>query len=340
MSSSEITVTNSLIKSFKGCQQATKYKHVERIGPKLNTAQPLTRGTWFHEMLEAYYLGKSVTDVHKREIAKYGKLTDEEKDALGDLPRDMARLFKGYRWHYRDDKSWTVHDAEIKLEADLPSGLQAQGKADMIVEDEYGLWLVDHKTHKSLPRTEYRLLDFQSKLYIWMARKCGIPVLGFIWNYIVPKAPEPLKFNQNGDLSKRQPHTDYPTALRSAQEHDALQDPGVIAILTLLEQQRYQRDVVQSSPVFRRDLLEFDDATIDRVIADIDHTAQRYADWRERLALDPEAIVERSVSRGCDWCAYRTLCVAELAGNDADGIRRREFTQHDPFAYYEGSDAK
>ncbi|QOP64416.1 Cas4 family exonuclease [Gordonia phage Orla] len=338
---SDIVVTNSLIKSFKGCQQATKYKHVERLGPKLNTAKPLTRGTWFHAMLEAYYLGRSVTDVHKQEMAKYNKLFDEEKEALGDLPREMARLFKGYRWHYRDDTSWKVHDAEIKLEAELPSGLQAQGKADMIVEDDYGLWLVDHKTHNSLPRTEFRLLDPQSKLYIWMARQCDIPVLGFIWNYVVPKAPQPLKFNLNGDLSKKQPQVmDYPTALRSAQEHDAMEDPGVQAILGDLEHRRYDRDVVQTSPVFRRDTLEFSDTTIERMIADIDHTAQRYVAFREALAKDPEAIVERSISRGCDWCAYRTLCIAELNDADADGVRRREYIEHDPFAYYGDGDGK
>lgn len=337
--SDDLIITNSLIKSVKGCLQATKYKHVELLGPKYNRSKPLKRGTWFHYLLEAKYKGLSVTDAHKEMIVQYGKLFDEEKEALGDLPYEMAALYKAYNWHYRSDASWKIHEVEIKLEAELPNGMQGQGKADMLVEDEYGLWAVDHKTHNTLPSTDFRLRDFQSPFYIWMFRKCGIPVRGFIWNYVVPTAPSPLKFNKDGHLSKRQPSVmDYPTALRSAKEHDALDDPEVQEVLDRLEQVRYDRDATdQHSRVFRRDLMEKSDELIERVITDITMTADRYADWRERLALDPEMPVERMVGRNCDWCSYRTLCTAELLGTDADGVRRREYVKADPFSYYEDS---
>ncbi len=333
----DLVITNSLIKSFKGCQQATKYKHVDLIGPKLNRAKPLTRGSWFHSLLEAKYKGESVTDAHKAEVVKFGKLFDEEKEALGDLPREMAQLFKAYQWHYGKDAGWKVHEVEIKLEAELPNGMQGQGKADLLIEDEYGLWAVDHKTHNRLPRTDYRLLDFQSPYYIWMFRQCGIPVDGFIWNYIVPKAPQPLKWGvRDGRLLKKQPHTDYPTAYADAKAHDALEDDDVAALLARLKEERYDRDKVQLSPVFRRDLMEKNDAMVQRVIDDISHTGDRYARWREALDKDPEMLVERTVSRNCEWCSYRSLCIAELVGQDAEGVRRREFQSHDPFAYYEG----
>lgn len=335
---SELIITNSVIKSFKGCEQATKYKHVDLIAPKMNTSKPLKRGTWFHGMLEAYYKGESVTKVHKQYINEFGKLFDEEKEALGDLPREMADLFKGYKWHYRDDQSWTVHETEIKLEAELPNGMQAQGKADALVEDEFGLWAVDHKTHKTLPRHEYRMLDFQSPYYIWLFRQCDIPVSGFIWNYIVPKGPQPLKFNLNGSLSKRQPFTDYPTALRSAQEHHAVDRDDVRMTLDKLREERYQRDHVQTSPVFRRDLMQKNDTSIQTVIDDITRTADRYAEFHAQLEADPTTPVSRTVSRSCDWCSYKSLCTAELVGADSDGVRRREYTSADPFAYYESNE--
>lgn len=335
--SDELVITNSVIKSFKGCPQATKYKHFELLGPKYNTSKPLKRGTWFHGLLEARYKGESVTKAHKEFVGQFGKLFDEEKEAMGDLPHEMADLYRAYRWHYRDDDSWKIHEVEIKLEAELPNGMQAQGKADLLVEDEYGLWAVDHKTHKSLPRTDYRLVDFQSPYYIWLFRECGIPVRGFIWNYVVPEGPKPLKFNKDGSLSKRQPHTDYPTALKSAQEHEALVDDDVQAILARLETVRYNRDEVQTSDFFRRDLMEKPDDMIQKVVDDISRTADRYADWWDRLLADPEAPVERNPSRQCDWCSYRSLCTAELIGLDAEGVRRREYTEHDPFAYYESN---
>ena len=126
----EIIITNSLAKSFRTCPRQTLYKHVDLITPKVVRSKPLKRGSWFHELLEAKYKGESVTEAHQRNIVAFGKLFDEEKEALGDLPREMAALYKAYNWHYRSDCSWKVHEVEIKLEAELPNGMQAQGKAD------------------------------------------------------------------------------------------------------------------------------------------------------------------------------------------------------------------
>lgn len=334
------TITHSLIKQFKNCPQACHYKYVENLAPKRIYSKPLHRGTWFHALLEAKYKGENVTKVHQNFVAQYGKLMDEEQEFLGNLPAEMAALYKAYRWHYRDDRSWTVHEVEIKLEADLPNGLQAQGKIDMLVEDEYGLWLVDHKTHKTLPRTDYRLLDFQSDFYIWMAHECGIPVQGFIWNYVVPKSPQPLKFSKrNGDLNKRQSWTDYPTAYRSAEEHDMLEDAAVQDKLAQLRAVRYDRDRPQSSDVFRRDLVERNPLATKQIVADMNQSGKRYVTWRKAVESG-KVVIERNVSRACDWCEFRNLCVAELIGTDAAGVRRREYEERDPFGYYEEKELK
>src|SRR3546814_13150013 len=71
------------------------------------------------------------------------------------------------------------------IEVPLPflSGVTLKLRLDMLVEDEYGLWVVDHKTHKTIPKTTDRLLDLQSPLYVWACHQAGIPVHGFIWNY-------------------------------------------------------------------------------------------------------------------------------------------------------------
>lgn len=335
---SSIIITNSLVKTFRSCPRMALYKHQDLLAPKYMRSKPLKRGTWFHELLEAKYKGESVTEVHKQNIVKFGKLMDEEKEALGDLPREMADLYRAYNWHYRSDTSWKVHETELKLEVELPNGMQGQGKADMLVEDDYGLWAVDHKTHKRLPGHEYRILDTQSPFYIWMFRQCGIPVRGFIWNYIVPTSPKPLKFTQGKEkrLYKRQGHTDYPTALKSAQDAGMTDNDEVRALLDKLQAERYDYHSVQTSPVFRRDVFEKSDEMIERTIGEFCHTAERYADypWEDRDR------VERNVSRNCDWCSYRSLCSAELVGLDVEGIVRREYTAGDPLAYYNNDEEK
>lgn len=337
-------ITHSLLKTFQRCPREALYKYVELLTPRQKHSQPLERGSWFHELLEAKYKAQAgietdgVLEVHNAKCDEYGDLMDEEKEKLGDLPHEMKRLYNSYQWYYRKDESWTVHEVEMKVEAEMPNGMQYQGKVDMIVEDEFGLWAVDHKTHKQLPSMEYRYRDKQSILYIWALRACGIPITGFIWNYVVPTAPAPLKFKVRGGLYARQPLTDYPTALRGIKQLglNPADDPEVLSILKQLKKVRYHPDEVQISPVFRRDRLEKHDDMIDRTVLEATHTADRFWNylWENKDA------VERVNDRSCDWCSFRHICTAELIGTNADNVRRQLYKKADPFAYYEEKSRK
>jgi len=337
-------ITHSLLKTFLRCPREALYKYVELLTPRQKYSQPLERGTWFHALLEAKYKEMAdletpgVVAVHQDMSADFADLMDEEKEKLGDLPHEMRRLFNSYQWYYRKDESWTVHEVEMKVEAEMPNGMQYQGKIDMLIEDEFGLWAVDHKTHKQLPSMEYRYRDKQSILYIWALRACGIPVTGFIWNYVVPKAPEPLKFKVRGGLYARQPLTDYPTALRGIKQLglDPTSDPEVLSILKQLKTVRYHPDKVQISPVFRRDRLEKHDDMIQRTVDEASHTADRFHDylWENKDA------VERVNDRSCDWCSFRHICTAELIGSNDANVRRQLYKKADPFAYYEEKSRK
>lgn len=332
----EIVITNSLIKQFKSCQNATKYKYVELLTPKIARSKPLKRGVWFHALLEAKYKGEDVKAVHRSFIAQYNNLFAEEQEILGDLPTEMARLYNSYNWHYRGDKSLKYLEVELKIEAELPSGMQGQGKADGLVEYNDELWLIDHKTHNKLPNWEYRLLDPQAPFYIWMARKAGIPVRGFIWNYVVPTAPSPLRFTKEGELYKKQPAVmDYPTVAKMwPKEIHPYLNQEVRAILDKLKAVRYDDDVTQTSPVFRRDFLEYSEEAIQCVIDDISSAGERYEQWVLDTTVGHKA-PERTVTRNCEWCDYRTLCIAELTGQNAKGVRHNQFKEHDPMAYYQ-----
>lgn len=341
---SDLVITHSLLKTFMRCPREALYKYQDLLTPRQKHSQPLERGTWFHALLEAKYkqMGgletDGVTAVHTQLCDEFGELLDEEREMLGDLPNEMKRLYNSYQWHYRKDESWTIHEVEMKVEAELPNGMQYQGKIDMLVENEWGLYAVDHKTHKRLPSMDYRYRDKQSILYIWALRACGIPVTGFIWNYVVPTAPEPLKFKVRGGLYKRQPLTDYPTALRGIKELglDPTEDPELSSILSELKKVRYDPDSVQSSPVFRRDLLEKHDDMIERTVLEVTHTAERF----EQYAWENRDQVERVNDRSCDWCSYRHICIAELIGANAENVRRQIYKKADPFAYYDEKERK
>ena len=99
---------------------------------------------------------------------------------------------------------------------------------------------------------------------------------------------------------------------------------------------RYDPDGVQSSPVFRRDILEKHDDMIERTVLEATHTAERFA----KYAWENRDEVERVNDRSCDWCSFRFLCIAELIGTNAENVKRQMYKKANPLAYYEEKDRK
>lgn len=339
----EIT-THSMLKAFGRCPNYTYYKYVQRLKKRILSERdkPLQRGTWFHKLLEEHYLGNDWKVPHRAMSLKFGELFDEERDSLGDLPRECATLMRSYLWHYGANKAdplhgWDVKAAELTLECpwpDTPDGSRIyRGRVDLLVEDEYGLWIVDHKTHKKLPGMTFRLLDFASALYIWAAWECGYPVRGFIWNYIRTKAPTAPTLAYAGTprerLSIADIETDYPTYYRAVKALGRLDDPVAKQKLITLKSQRWNPGQVQTSPFFRRDILEKDEDMIARVVG----AAMRKRDEMHGYDWSDVETIGRTVDRSCEWCDFRDLCSTELFGGNAGAIRRN-YRVGNPMDYY------
>jgi hypothetical protein len=338
----EIT-THSMIKQFGRCERSTFYKYVQRLKKRAATKRdvPLRRGTWMHKLLEEHYAGRDWKVMHRKLSQAFGELFDEERDALGDLPRECATLMRSYLWHYGANKEdrfhgWDVQATELTLECPWPDGEGIyRGRVDVLVRDQWGLWIVDHKTHKSLPGMTFRLLDFQSALYIWAAWEMGYKVNGFIWNYIRTKTPTTPSLAYVGKpqerLSTAAIDTDWPTYYLGVKALGRLQDPVAVAKLAELKRHRWGGpDSVQTSPFFRREMLEKDTDMLARVVGSAMRTrdAMRAYDW------DQTETIERTVDRSCDWCDFNQLCTAELFVGHADNIRRQMFRVGDPMDYY------
>lgn len=338
--------THSMLKQMARCPKATQYKYAERLKPRMLTKRdkPLQRGTWFHSLLQEHYAGRSWKAMHMELVAKYNELFDEEKEALGDLPRELAALMKSYLWHYGYDREdpfhgWDVLGTEVTLECpwpDSPDGTDIyRCRVDILYRDEWGLWIGDHKTHKSLPDTTFRLLDAASPLYIWCARENGYDVRGFMWNYVRTKPPSWPELVYVGKpqerLSHRQIETDYPTFKRALKYYglDLDEHRGE---LNRLKAQRWKHGAPQSSPFFRRDSLEKTDEMISRVVA----VAMKTRDRLHEYDWEDADMVERSPDRSCTYmCSYTALCETELFEGDAPILRKKLYKIGDPLDYYQ-----
>lgn len=328
-------VTHSMIKTFKQCPRQTLYKQVERLKPRL-LSKPLKRGTWMHSLLEEHHAGRDWRSMHSILSAKYNEMFDEEKDAYGDLPTECLLLMESYLWHYKDDP-WIVHETEFTVEAEFPDGTLYRGKVDALIENKFGLWIVDHKTHKVLPDHTFRILDAQSALYIWAARKMGIPVEGFQWNYLRTKAPSTPKLIKSGArLSKVLGETDYLTYTKAIKRLKTEQGYRItqadVEMSRRLRAQRYVPGEPQTSDFFRRDVLEKDDDMLRRVASEAYHTARRMAKYN----FEQRDAVERNSSKSnCEYmCSYTDLCTVELMGGNV-GALRKNYKVGDPQDYYQ-----
>jgi hypothetical protein len=325
-------MTHSMIKQGRGCLKAFSYKYVERLKPR-SIGRPLQFGKWMHWLLEAYYKGEDWRAVHKQLSIQYSGLFDEEKEKLGDLPHDCYELMLSYLWHYKHE-NWTVHEVEFLVECAWPDGSLYRGKIDMLVEDDYGLWIVDHKNHKRLPSASFRLKDSQSGLYVWAARKMGIPVAGFIWNYLKTAPPSKPKLIKNESrFYTKLGDTTYVTYRRELKrlgiEPD---DPRAAATVERLARDRYKPGQIQTSPFFQRHVFERNDGVLRRIAGEAYATHQRLQAYH----WDKPNRVERAPGNQCDFmCSYTRLCEAELYGSGMVGnIRRQDFREADPMEYY------
>ena len=328
-------VTHSMIKAFRQCPRKTLYKQVERLKPRI-LSKPLKRGTWMHLLLEEYHSGRSWEKMHLALSHQYDQMFDEEKDAYGDLPNECAQLMRSYVWHYKDDP-WIVHETEFTVEAEFPDGTLYRGKIDALVEDQFGLWIVDHKTHGRFPDREHRILDAQSALYIWAAHKMNIPVQGFKWNYLKTKPPsKPTLIKDGSRLSKRMGDTDYLTFVTEIQRLKREQGYRItkadVEFANQLKARRYKPGEPQLSEFFYRHTMEKDDAMLKQVAAEAYHTARRMASY----PFHQRAIVERNNDRSnCVFmCSYTDLCTAELMGGNLQALRKN-YTVGNPQDYYQ-----
>lgn len=329
--------THSMLKTFRRCPKQADYKYAQRLKPKV-LGTPLRRGKWLHYLLEEHHAGRDWREMHRKLCTQFSELLDEEKDYYGDLPNDCYRIMESYEWYYKSEP-WKVVETEFTVETEFPDGTIYRGKVDALVESPHGLFVVDHKSHKTLPGHTFRLLDAQSALYLWACLRNRIPVEGFIWNYLryhPPSIPQMAYLGKKQQrLSKREIDTDYLTFVRTIkqykEEHGLRITPEIIATANRLKADRYVWGQPQFSANFRRVVLEKHNDLLRRVATENYHTSKRMHSYD----FTNTDAVERVVDRSCDFmCSYTDLCTVELLGGNPRFLRSQNYTIGDPQDYY------
>lgn len=314
-------ISNSRLKTYRRCPRQFKYKYVMKLKPKRRSVQ-LERGTWMHELLMVHADGESWGERHLKLTKEFNKLWVEEREELGDLPSECARIMRSYLRNYRgDEQRYRVIDTELDEVVTLPNGVRLQIIVDKVVEDlvDGGLWAVDYKTRAKFADATSMMIDPQLTLYFMGLEILGYsPMRGAMYDEIRTKAPAIPKLLKSGQLSReKRIDTDVYTYMSEIKRRGL--NPAYYSDI-LQHIARNQKD-----RFFRRTPLPKDPPLVRNVVKEAMETTQ------EILNAEAKNRFPRTFDGSCSWqCDYKDLCIVELYGGNPLPIIKSSFTRRLP----------
>lgn len=313
----------SEVKAFRRCPKLHDYAYRQNL-QRIRPAAAPHRGTIFHELLNArarIAMGERVTkplSILAEYEKKHRSLFAEERELYGEnFITDIRRVYEGYERQWASD-GWTYEYSEQEIETSLVNSgdpVNYHGTLDKIVSTRDGrLWLVDHKTHKSIPTEEQRFQDYQMLLYAWAWNRehAEEPIDGIIWDYIRTKAPTIPETLKTGQLTQRANlDSDYFTYM--AELKRLRLDAGPYAQFLKGLRQR------SADKFFLRVPLPKPSKTMtEAVVEDFRATT------KTMIACTRPT---RTMTKDCSWCEFYRLCTAELRGLDHKFIQQTEYEE-------------
>lgn len=320
--------TNSQLKTFLRCPQQYHYKWGRKILPKRSTI-PLKRGSWLHELLEAHYTTGDWRKRHEELTKEFNSMFEEEREWYGPLPEVCGAIMESYEYYWREeDSQLEVIAAEQVVHVPTPHHHTFEFKFDLIVEDEFGRWLVEHKSHKTLPDDDYRFMDVQTSRYVWGLNKLGTygQIQGLLWNYLRTKPPtKPPQLKTGGISLAKRYDTDLLTFTRAVIEYG-------------LNPRDYRDKILAlkgSNTFFKRVRVPIQGTVVKTLMKEAVLTADH---------IDKGFTPVRVIDRSCQYsCSYMQLCMTELYGGDAKEMQKalyRPATSEDYYGYGDQTEAE
>lgn len=315
---------------FKRCPKKWFWRWRMGLVPKTRAFGALMLGTWMHAALALWYgkgyernasvklhfIAQAELDISLAQAAGAPEHVLEKASELAAMGEAMA---DAYEWHYGQDETINVIQAELPLEFviadpedDTPIATHKL-KPDLVYYDPEGsVWLMEHKTANAI-RTSHLVIDDQARPYGVFTERAllNLGILGvrgqfkgIMYNFLRKALPdlretnkEGKYLNKNGSVSARQPAQQFlrhPVRLtRAAKKRTLYRLLGEAIMIT------------EITAAIRR--------------GDID-------------PIDIPKTPHWSCSKTCDFFA---ICVEEENGTDVRPMIDVMFTRQDPYIYEE-----
>ena len=310
--------SQSRINAWRRCKAQYNYRYIRKL-EKRKRPRHFLRGGVIHEMIEFQSNRLDPWEPFRVMKKQYAKLFREEQEEYGDLPEEIRLMMEGYFEYYKKDplralklKSTGVR-AEHFLSFMISDDILINYVVDKVAKTKDKLrWLVDTKTHKSIPVGETPYVDLQTMIYTKGLETIGEKVDGVMWDYIRAKSPVVPGLLADGDALSQRKNMDtmWPVYRKEILHHGfKLSDyKGMKEALSSKEEKFYVRLPVKINETLRENLIN-----------------EAVVTAREMRDSEGAPLLPRTIGRHCEWCEFNGLCRAELTGLDADWIRKKEY---------------
>lgn len=317
-------ITNSEIQAFKNCRLNWKFAYDEKLKP-IEPSPKLFLGAGVHQALAEYYQDEN-RDKHTLFMAFDGwfdeslgfiktelKLIDfdDEKQAEYEEIYNLGiiMLENYYNFAQENDNFEVVSvEKEYTIPIYTPNGFKSRiyykAKPDLVIRDDIGYWLMDHKTAISL-NTDIYELDEQATSYILATQSAlNIVIKGIIYNILRKKIPKIPKLLKDEQLSKNKSiDTTYEVYWETIKKHNLIFD-DYDEILKIL--------LAKGNTFFKREKFY-------RNQNEIRNQNYRIYNIAHDIYAGKGAKIYYRPNRDCGWrCAYKDLCLAQQDGSDID----------------------
>lgn len=312
-----LTVSQSKVKSYRKCRRQHHNKYVLGLRRKVKP-RSLMFGSIVHRMLEADANADDPFEMLEKIAENQGKLFRSEREMYGAIVDDIRVIMTDYFKYWEGSKKSVVFlrrakkSAEHLFEIDLGDGLKFKGKADAVVKSQKMRWLMEDKTFKRMPDEETRWKSVQSSVYIKALDILGwwSGIEGTLWNYIGNKEPAIPAILQSGKISEAKLNS-----LPSRVEAFIKSQGGKVK-----EYPKLMANVRENqSSWFLRIYTPLNQTVVDNTWDDFIATAKEMQQFGETSRA-------RTIDQHCNWCDFKQLCAAEIAGLDVDFLIEREYT--------------
>lgn len=329
---------NSELSMFRTCEQKWWYRYHLGWVPDL-VSEPLRRGLWMHLYLAAAMAPRCVVPVTELTLPDGRTCPPEMVPHEAEMEWDYwpspakEKWLKSYGLPLHEQcalitsewfksNTWIDNFVVLGVEETYERG-EFECRVDLVLYDtvkDYA-WLLDFKTFgTAIPSQDFRLLDSQAYLYLWIAserlRLEGYPRLGGLTlAYVSMVAPGHPHFNKDGSLSKRSWTGTQESYTTWCLQHGMDPDEDTLKRLDF-DAKHFKSEVIPLSPPAEAFTVSQARSTIERI---------------GELTAREDPL--QSVTYNCSWCDYAPLCLQKRSGG-----RMEELGSSPPYGYREESD--